>query len=466
MATVAIKLTSKFIDVGFQNPLGSFYGYQTGTASNNFGQMSESANGTANNTTTNITGSTYTIERAYWQDYITNNHFYVVNGTQSNSGWTQLNVDGDTWSRSTATYSTTAISGKTRWYWPSNTNSYGTTTGADIPWNVEILLDDGVNTALSTTSLTATETTTVVATLSNAVATKYRIIKVSGTTPSVADGGTINSRTNNGTINIPTSGLPTAGNTATYQVQVGGPNSQTSDDDCWVDASGTNNSFTITRASGTSTYSINAPASINEGSAGTINVTTTNVSNGTTLYWDLDQTGDYATTEGTVSINSNAGSFTITPTADSTTEGAETDTVRLYSDSGRTTEVANDTFTINDTSTGSGGSSGGGDGTGTYGLEVYGPDGSTLVFGSNLRQINAVLLATTTLASLASVTYTGIAFATDASRIAVVVSKDSPSNSTSGGVSIARSTASGGSITITNASTTSQTIKVAIWRIA
>lgn len=248
MATVAIKQTSKFIDVGFQNPLGSFYGYQTGTASNNFGEMSESANGVANNTTNNITASTYTIERTYWQDYITDNLFYVVDGTQPNSGWTRLNINGDLWIRSLATYSTTAVSGKTQWYWGTSTNSFGTTTGADIPWNVEILVDDAVNTALSQTTLSAAETTTVVATLSNAVATKYRIIKVSGATPSVADGGTINARTNNGTINIPTAGLPNAGVTATYQVQVGGPNSQTSDDECWEDASGTNNSFTITRS--------------------------------------------------------------------------------------------------------------------------------------------------------------------------------------------------------------------------
>jgi hypothetical protein len=259
-----------------------------------------------------------------------------------------------------------------------------------------------------------------------------------------------------------TGGLPSAGSSLTYQVFSLRPTSIGGDGA--YDATG--DTYTITRQAAVPTYSINAPASINEGSAGTINVTTTNVSNGTTLYWDLDQTTDYSTSQGSVSISSNAGSFTITPTADSTTEGAETDTIRLYSDSGRTTEVANDSFTINDTSTGSGGSSGGGDGTGTYGLKVHGPNGSTIVFSNNLRQVNAVLLATVTLTTQSSTTYTGIAEATDASKVAVIVSKDSPTHLSTGGISITRSTANGGSITLTNASTSTQTIKVGIWRIA
>ena len=96
-------------------------------------------------------------------------------------------------------------------------------------------------------------------------------------------------------------------------------------------------------------YTLTAPASINEGAAGTVNVSTANYGSGT-LYWKVEPATDFSTTQGTVTITSNAGSFTVTPTADSTTEGAETGTVRLYTDSARTNQVAKDTFTINDTS--------------------------------------------------------------------------------------------------------------------
>ena len=96
-------------------------------------------------------------------------------------------------------------------------------------------------------------------------------------------------------------------------------------------------------------YTLTAPTSINEGSAGTVNVSTASYGSGT-LYWKVEPATDFSITQGTVTITSNAGSFSVTPTADSTTEGAETGTVRLYTDSARTNQVATDTFTINDTS--------------------------------------------------------------------------------------------------------------------
>lgn len=94
------------------------------------------------------------------------------------------------------------------------------------------------------------------------------------------------------------------------------------------------------------------PSSINEGSAGTFNVVTTNVANGTTLYWTVQtNTGDFATISGSVNINNNSGSFTITPTADLTLEGVETFTVALRTSSTSGTIVAtSSSVTINDTS--------------------------------------------------------------------------------------------------------------------
>lgn len=106
------------------------------------------------------------------------------------------------------------------------------------------------------------------------------------------------------------------------------------------------------------------------------------------------------------------------------------------------------------------------DGNSSYGIEISGPNGTTNVFGSNLRQINAVLLATATLTSQASVSYTGIAEATNSTKVAVYIVPNTPGYFATQGVNVTRTTANGGTITLTNASTTTITIKVSIYRIA
>lgn len=103
----------------------------------------------------------------------------------------------------------------------------------------------------------------------------------------------------------------------------------------------------------TPTYSVTPTANnVNEGSSLTFNVATTNVANGTTLYWTVTNAGDFATSSGSFTINSNAGSFSVTPTADNTTEGPETFTASVRTGSTSGTIVAtSSTVTINDTST-------------------------------------------------------------------------------------------------------------------
>jgi hypothetical protein len=93
--------------------------------------------------------------------------------------------------------------------------------------------------------------------------------------------------------------------------------------------------------------------SIDEGSSLTFIVGGTNIPNGT-YYWTMaTNEGDFSTINGTISVTGNSGTFTVTPTADVTTEGAETFTVRL-----RSTGIAgnvlatSDPVTINDTSIG------------------------------------------------------------------------------------------------------------------
>ncbi|CAB4137025.1 hypothetical protein UFOVP322_1 [uncultured Caudovirales phage] len=93
--------------------------------------------------------------------------------------------------------------------------------------------------------------------------------------------------------------------------------------------------------------------SVNEGSGITIAVDTIGVADGTTLYWTIQtNASDFATTSGSFTISSGGiGTIVATPTADTTTEGAETFTVAVRTGSTAGTIVATSLpITINDTS--------------------------------------------------------------------------------------------------------------------
>ena len=105
----------------------------------------------------------------------------------------------------------------------------------------------------------------------------------------------------------------------------------------------------------TYTHSVSATA-VDEGGNFTTTITTTNVDDGTNLYWELTgvQAEDFSSgaLTGTVSVSSNSATFSHTVDEDLTTEGTETATIKVYSDSGRNTQVGNSlTVTISDTST-------------------------------------------------------------------------------------------------------------------
>ena len=96
-----------------------------------------------------------------------------------------------------------------------------------------------------------------------------------------------------------------------------------------------------------------AANNVNEGASLTLTVGGTNIPNGT-YYWTIG-TGseDFVTTDGTVVVTSNSGSFTVTPTADATTEEPAVDTfiVALREGStGGTIVATSGSITINDTS--------------------------------------------------------------------------------------------------------------------
>mgnify|MGYP001297710789 CR=1 FL=1 len=125
----------------------------------------------------------------------------------------------------------------------------------------------------------------------------------------------------------------------------------------WGVVNGVSRAFPSTLTSNqnsSSTYSLNAPNNVDEGSSFTTNITTGNVSDGTTLYWRLTgiDSNDLSSGSltGTGTISSGGFSFSHTVTADISTEGEEVIYIALYTDAGYTTLVAAANVIINDTS--------------------------------------------------------------------------------------------------------------------
>ena len=93
-----------------------------------------------------------------------------------------------------------------------------------------------------------------------------------------------------------------------------------------------------------------ATATVDEASSLTINISGSNITNGT-YYWRADsKENDFTQFAGSFEIVNNSGSFTITPRADSTTEGSESISISIRSGSTTGTVLTSATFTINDTS--------------------------------------------------------------------------------------------------------------------
>ena len=119
----------------------------------------------------------------------------------------------------------------------------------------------------------------------------------------------------------------------------------------------------LTKAIGTTpptpTYSIATDsASYNEGQTIAASINTTNVANGTTLYWAVSGIGidsaDFsnAALTGSGTISNGTLAFNLAIANDLKTEGTETLQIKLYSDSARTVQVANTaSISILDTST-------------------------------------------------------------------------------------------------------------------
>ena len=98
-------------------------------------------------------------------------------------------------------------------------------------------------------------------------------------------------------------------------------------------------------------YAVAAPTSITEGIPGTMNVTTTGLANGTTLYWTATTAAEFDASSGSFAINNNASAFTVTATAKDL-EGSESATIQIRTDSISGPIVASDTFNIVDDANG------------------------------------------------------------------------------------------------------------------
>lgn len=108
---------------------------------------------------------------------------------------------------------------------------------------------------------------------------------------------------------------------------------------------------TISQGAGSVSYSITANDVSEITNSGVINVSTTNVSDGTTLYWNITPSADFDTSSGSFTITSNAGTINVSPSRDYVTEGTETYTINIRTGSVAGTIVATGTANILDTTT-------------------------------------------------------------------------------------------------------------------
>ena len=200
-----------------------------------------------------------------------------------------------------------------------------------------------------------------------------------------------------------------------------------------------------TVTAGTTTYSLSAPSTIQEGTTGTVNISAVNHTPGV-VYWSATPAADFSPDTGSDYVSSSGtGSFSLSPVADSSTEGNETGPIRLYSNSLRTVQIASTTTTITDQATGGsgGGSTGGGTSGGntTQGIEVFSQSG-TKIFGTDLRTQNLQYELSLTLASGATSATYAMADADDSTKCLITtlgyltVSNSAQINTSSTGFSV------------------------------
>lgn len=285
------------------------------------------SSGTASLTVTNPNFSGNSTNRAY----------FWGNMVKGGGGSANLNYLGIR--NSTVTPSST-------WY-ADNSIDYGTNSG----WNITAGASYSVTPAAGSVNEGANITINVSTTgITNGTTLYWTILH--STTASAdfsANSGSFTINSDAGSFTITTVADATTEGAQTFAVEI-----RTGSTSGAVVATST--SITVNDTSLSPSYSASpVVGNVNEGTALTINVTTGNVNDGTTLYWTISHVtsnaSDFVATSGSFTINSNAGSFTVTPSADVTTEGSETYAVQIRTGSTSGTVVATTSnITINDTS--------------------------------------------------------------------------------------------------------------------
>jgi hypothetical protein len=192
--------------------------------------------------------------------------------------------------------------------------------------------------------------------------------------------------------------LPAAGQTWEYEFEgrrlpASGGDPSTADS-VWVSVDGSQ-VRRLFRQPATS-YSVSSPNSVNEGQSLTFTITTTSVTNGTTVAWTLSglQSGDYTTNDSSpATIQANSATVVFNIVNDNVADGNKTATLTLAAtdSNGDSTGSPSSSTTVVDTSNPGGGGTGGGTGGGsanTYGLEIRNSTGTQTIIDDTSRLTN------------------------------------------------------------------------------
>ena len=377
--------------------------------------------------------------RSYTSDWTIDN-FFIVGGEWGRSSWTitPRAITGGTINTGTTTDPTTLPITKPYFGYltltPTSRTITSSTPSTDFTVDVEVPVNDTVNIMPSITD--------------------FRLIDGSSNELASREGeGTL-------TVTSSTTGWPLEGQTTTFTV--------------WgtvVAADGGNDLYESSGVTGSIVYegtdddpdAFSFDADVASAVAGQVYESSTETITGINTGADISisgtgspqykiNTGNYTSTAGTIYNNDQV---TVRVTASNTASATNTGTLSIGP-----TKTAD--FSVTTAAASSGGSGTLPGVSGTYGLELYGTDGSSLLFSPAHRTFNYIAEDTATLASNASTSLTGIKNATDETKVSVGVVVElwfaNP-------ISITRSSANGGTITFTNNSSFTETFTYFITRI-
>ena len=305
-----VSLATKYISQGSTGgSTGAAFGYRRGDGSTLGDIGNTSSFVTSDGSLSSIWASTSFSARQIV--FVTNNPAYhdelrfKVQGNPGNDiNWTRLRIaDSSTTSTTTgrefkltdAIYTYDPSLDETTWIWTNDRNENPFASAGEYTAEIVKELNAGYQLNISNTSLTGTQTDSSSAVFSSAERfAQYKIIKTSGTTPGgTADGATVASFAGGATsftISIGTNDQPSAGQTCNYKVQF----KSRYGSDSFVDTTGQNNTFSITRATADSAPVISDVTNDNA-AASSVTVTVSlsdNGSGGTGLYYGRASTNN------------------------------------------------------------------------------------------------------------------------------------------------------------------------------